>query len=111
MVSYRLLMLAERLLEIEGLKLVQLNTDGLTVALPRDKEDEYSAVCKKWESDVGLELEFVEYEEMMIRDVNSYLAIYKKGGVKRKGLISTKVLVGTRISLRWSFRWLLKLQW
>ena len=80
-----LLMLAERLLEIEGLKLVQLNTDGLTVALPRDKEDEYSAVCKKWESDVGLELEFVEYERMMIRDVNSYLAIYKKGGVKRKG--------------------------
>ena len=32
-----------------------------------------------------LELEFVEYERMMIRDVNSYLAIYKKGGVKRKG--------------------------
>lgn len=80
-----LLMLAERLLEIEDLKLIQLNTDGLTVALPRNKEDEYSAVCKKWEKDVGLDLEFVEYEKMMIRDVNNYIAIYKKGGVKRKG--------------------------
>lgn len=80
-----LLMLAERLLEIEGLKLVQLNTDGLTVALPRDKEDDYFIATNKWEKYVGLDLEFVEYKQMMIRDVNSYLAIYKKGGIKRKG--------------------------
>ena len=80
-----LLMLAERLLEIEGLKLVQLNTDGLTVALPVDNQEEYTNICKQWETDVGLQLEFVDYTRMMIRDVNSYLAMYKKGGTKRKG--------------------------
>lgn len=80
-----LLMLAEQLLEIEGLKLVQLNTDGLTVALPVNKEEEYKEVCEQWEKQVGLQLEFVDYSRMMIRDVNNYIAVYKKGGVKRKG--------------------------
>ena len=80
-----LLMLTERLLEIEGLKLVQLNTDGLTVALPNDKEKEYRLICNNWEKDVKLQLEYVEYSRMMIRDVNNYVALYKQGGVKRKG--------------------------
>lgn len=80
-----LLMLADRLLHIEGLKLVQLNTDGLTVAMLRSTEEEYNAVCKQWQSDVGLELEFVDYSKMWIRDVNNYYAMYTNGKVKRKG--------------------------
>ena len=80
-----LLMLAEKLIAIEGLKLIQLNTDGLTVALPIGKEDEYSVICNKWERQVGLQLEFVDYSKMYIRDVNNYIAMYKEGGVKRKG--------------------------
>ena len=80
-----LLMLAEKLITIEGLRLIQLNTDGLTVALPVDKEDEYSEICKVWEEKVGLQLEYVDYSKMYIRDVNNYIAVYKKGGVKRKG--------------------------
>jgi len=80
-----LLMLVDKLLEIEGLKLVQLNTDGVTVALPRDAEDLYKQVCQQWEIDVKLQLEYVDYSAMYIRDVNSYIAVYSKGGVKRKG--------------------------
>lgn len=80
-----LLMLAERLLDIDGLKLIQLNTDGLTVALPIGAEDKYSECCNQWEKDVKLQLEFVDYSNMYIRDVNSYIALYKNGGVKRKG--------------------------
>lgn len=80
-----LLMLAEKLLEIDDLKLIQLNTDGLTVALPRNKEDAYKVVCESWEKQVGLQLEFVDYSRMMIRDVNNYLAVYKEGCAKRKG--------------------------
>lgn len=80
-----LLLLAEKLIEIEGLRLIQLNTDGLTVALPVDKEDEYAKICKTWEKQVGLQLEFVDYSKMYIRDVNNYIAMYKEGGVKRKG--------------------------
>lgn len=80
-----LLMLADRLLGIEGLKLVQLNTDGLTVAMLRETEDEYNRICADWQRDVKLELEFVDYSKMVIRDVNNYLAQYTNGKVKRKG--------------------------
>ena len=58
-----LLMLADRLLQIEGLKLIQLNTDGITVALLRETEEQYNTVCKQWEKDVGLELEFADYSK------------------------------------------------
>lgn len=80
-----LLMLADRLLGIEGLKLVQLNTDGLTVAMLRNTEEQYNEICKQWQKDVALELEFVDYSKMMIRDVNNYTALYTNGKTKRKG--------------------------
>lgn len=80
-----LLLLAEKLLEIPDLKLVQLNTDGMTVALRRDTEDEYKEICSNWEKQVGLQLEYNDYSKMFIRDVNSYCAIYTNGKVKYKG--------------------------
>jgi len=45
----------------------------------------YKQVCQQWELDVKLQLEYVDYSAMYIRDVNSYIAAYSKGGVKRKG--------------------------
>ena len=80
-----LLMLADRLLQIPKLKLVQLNTDGLTVAMTRDSEEQYKAICMQWQKDVKLELEFVDYQNMYIRDVNNYIAVYTNGKTKRKG--------------------------
>lgn len=80
-----LLMLADRLLDIEGLKLVQLNTDGLTVAMLRNTEQQYNQICEQWQKDVVLELEFVDYSKMIIRDVNNYIAVYTNGKTKRKG--------------------------
>lgn len=80
-----LCLLAEKLLKIAGLKLVQVNTDGITVAVPRDKKEEYFAVCQEWQDRVGLQLEFAEYSKMYIRDVNNYIAVYTDGKLKRKG--------------------------
>ena len=80
-----LLMLADRLLQINGLKLIQLNTDGLTVAMLRETEEQYKEICTQWQKDVGLELEFVDYSKMIIRDVNNYIAVYTNGKTKRKG--------------------------
>jgi hypothetical protein len=73
-----LCLLVDRLLDINGLKLVAVNTDGVTIALRRDTEDEYYSFCKQWEQDVKLQLEYVEYKKMFIRDVNSYVAVYKE---------------------------------
>lgn len=80
-----LCLLAEKLLDIEGLKLIQVNTDGVTVALPIDAEEQYMQICKEWQEQVKLELEFADYSKMAIRDVNNYIAVYTNGKVKRKG--------------------------
>jgi hypothetical protein len=80
-----LCLLAEKLMDIEGLSLVQVNTDGITVKLPRSKRDQYDRVCDAWQKQVGLQLEYAEYSKMIIRDVNNYIAVYTDGSVKRKG--------------------------
>ncbi len=80
-----LLMFADMLLQIEGLKIIQMNTDGLTVAMLRETEEQYKEVCNKWQKTVKLDLEFVDYSKMIIRDVNNYIALYTNGKVKRKG--------------------------
>lgn len=80
-----LCLLAERLLEIDNLKIIQMNTDGLTVKKPRSSKSQYQAVCAKWMQDVRLELEFAEYETMYISNVNNYIAKYTNGKVKYKG--------------------------
>ena len=55
-----LCLLAERLIEIEGCTLCQVNTDGVTVRLPRESLDEYERICCQWEKDVGLQLEYAD---------------------------------------------------
>lgn len=81
-----LCLLAEKLMTIQGLQLIQVNTDGVTVKIPRSKRAEYDVVCKAWQEQVKLELEFAEYSKMFIRDVNNYIAVYTNGKVKRKGV-------------------------
>ena len=68
----------DRLLDIPDLQIVQVNTDGVTVKHPRKYEEQYYSICKKWEEDVQLELEFANYKSMHIRDVNSYIAVYEE---------------------------------
>lgn len=80
-----LCMLAERLLKIEGLELIQVNTDGVTAMVPKEYTDLSDQITNQWEKEVKLELEMAEYAMMAIRDVNNYIAIYTNGKVKRKG--------------------------
>ena len=80
-----LCLLAERLMEIKGLQLIQVNTDGMTVKKPRSSKEQYHSICKQWMKDVKLELEFADYKSMHIRDVNNYIACYTNGKVKFKG--------------------------
>ena len=80
-----LCLLAEKLLQIEKLKIIQVNTDGITVALPRREKEQYDSICCDWQKQVKLELEFADYSRMIIRDVNNYISLYTNGKVKRKG--------------------------
>jgi hypothetical protein len=80
-----LCMLAERLMKIPTLELIQINTDGLTVRLYRAYCDELKSIQRAWEEQTQLTLEDVIYKTMMIRDVNNYVAVKEDGSVKRKG--------------------------
>lgn len=78
------LMLAEWLLSV-GLEIIQANTDGITLYLPRVQLSNVRQICAEWEKLTDLSLEYVEYSKMAIRDVNNYLAVSTDGKVKRKG--------------------------
>ena len=78
-------LLVERFLTIPNLSVIQANTDGITVKLPRKYESEYISICDQWQKQVKLELEYADYASMHIRDVNNYIAKYTNGKVKLKG--------------------------
>ncbi len=80
-----LCMLAQYLIDIPGLTMVQINTDGLTVRCPRGHIEDMKRICKWWEGYTCLELESVVYSRMFIRDVNNYIAEKTNGKLKRKG--------------------------
>ena len=58
-----LCLLAEKLLTIEGLKIIQVNTDGVTVAVPIDKETDIIKYFIDGRTS-GLQLEFADYSKM-----------------------------------------------
>lgn len=80
-----LCLLAENLLDIPDLLMIQANTDGLTVRCPRKYVDHMNKICEWWQKYTCLELEHVTYKRMFIRDVNSYIAEKENGKLKRKG--------------------------
>lgn len=71
-----LCMLAEQLLKIPKLTMIQANTDGITYRCPRVYLDHARKVCEWWEQVTGLNLEYAHYSRMLIRDVNNYIAEY-----------------------------------
>lgn len=80
-----LCMLAELVMQIPGLTMIQINTDGITVHIPRSRIDEFEQLTKQWERYTLLELEQARYNRMWVRDVNSYIAESESGKCKLKG--------------------------
>ena len=84
-----LCMLAEMIMETipnNDVIMLQINTDGLTIKVKRIYKDTVKSICEEWEEITkGLTLEVAEYDLMVIRDVNNYLARYTNGNIKRKG--------------------------
>lgn len=80
-----LCMLAEWLRCEDGLQMIQINTDGLTVRIRKSLVDWMKQTCAAWEEHTGLQLESAQYRSMFIRDVNSYIAVGTSGKVKRIG--------------------------
>jgi len=83
-------MLAERMMMIPGLTMVQANTDGITVRVPREHLWAVETVAGWWQAHTGLVMETVEYGAMFVRDVNNYLSVTTGGKIKRKGAYEYK---------------------
>lgn len=75
-------MLAESLSGIPDSKLIMMNTDGLEIRIPRKSEQEFTKRCKEWEESTDLELEFDEYDKIILSDVNNYIGIFSKKKAK-----------------------------
>lgn len=78
-------MLAEWVMELDGVTLIQANTDGITCRVHRGSRDAFMQLCRDWEAMTKLGLEDVTYDRMFVRDVNSYVGDYGGGKVKRIG--------------------------
>lgn len=81
-----LTLLIDRFLTIPSLKVLQANTDGVTVMLNRTDVDQYYKICKGWENKTRLQLEYKEYKKMVIANVNNYCSEDIDGDKKYKGL-------------------------
>lgn len=99
-----LTMLAERIADA-GFQIESVNTDGITTFVNKNRIEEYQNICKNWESEIGLELEFAYYYKIFRRNVNSYFAWYAdKNGealykndkpyIKEKGEFLTSIVLG-----------------
>lgn len=80
-----LTMLIEQLCESFDCEILQSNTDGVTMKILRKDVEKYYEICNKWQEYTKLELEYVEYSKMVIRDVNNYLSVKTDGKIKYKG--------------------------
>jgi hypothetical protein len=84
-------MLAESYMDqVPGLEMLQINTDGITIRVPRKQLKLVEKINKDWMEKTSLILESVEYKKMVIRDVNNYLAVSMKDKVKKKGIFETE---------------------
>lgn len=90
-----LCMLAEKFSMISGVRMIQINTDGITLQFPDTARSAVEAVCSWWQGVTRLDLEYALYDVMFIRDVNNYLARTVGGKIKRKGVYDYEMRSGS----------------
>lgn len=71
--------------EIKGLRIVQLNTDGIMVECDKKDYDTLTAICAEWQSRTGFNLEEDTVIKIAQKDVNNYVEVQPGGKAKAKG--------------------------
>ena len=89
-----LLMLIEPLVQIEGLEIINVNTDGVCFIAPKNKKIVINEICKWWELTTSLELGYEYYQKFVSRNVNNYIAIDNKNNVIRKSIYAHSTDLG-----------------
>lgn len=82
-----LTMLLDNLLSsIPNIKVLQANTDGITIMYPRVHQNQVHKIYDSQTTIDSIPYEVVEYTKMIIKDVNNYISIDKNGDTKTKGV-------------------------
>ena len=79
-----LLMLIEKY-ELEGIKVISANTDGVTILVKKTSVDKMHEINQWWMDVTQYELERTDYQRIVFSTVNDYIAIKTDGEVKKKG--------------------------
>jgi hypothetical protein len=81
-----LLELAERLhKEVEGLRIFQINTDGIMVEFDDSQYDQVQDILNEWQTRTGFTLEEDSITQLVQKDVNGYIEVQPSGKFKTKG--------------------------
>jgi hypothetical protein len=81
----QLAMLAEWLLRVPTVAIIQINTDGITYQINEDYLPQAKELETEWQKLTKLVLDDASYKRMFIRDVNNYIAEDTEGALKLKG--------------------------
>ena len=93
-----LLMLTERV-TAKGAKVVSANTDGIVIKCKKSDYEAIHKACNDWEIDCDFTLEETFYSALYSKDVNNYIAVTTKGGVKTKGAYAKPSLMKNTVNL------------
>jgi len=78
-------MLAEQCI-LHGFELIQVNTDGVLIRLPKSKRRFLDNIVNQWMKLTNLKLDYDFFQSIFQRDVNNYMGVYMDGSIKYKGI-------------------------
>ena len=71
--------------EVDGLKIISLNTDGIMVEFDENQYDKVLEITREWQDRTGFELEEDRIKKVCQANVNNYILIMEDGSIKIKG--------------------------
>lgn len=71
--------------DVEGLKIIQINTDGIMVECDKVLIREIDIICEEWQKRTGFTLEEDKVIKIAQKDVNNYIEVQADGTSKAKG--------------------------
>ena len=84
--------LIEKMMHVDGYRLAQANTDGVTFLAKRSAKRQINDVCREWMKLTNLELEGAKYSKLFMKNVNNYLGVDEDdGSIKRKGMLYCRI--------------------
>ena len=77
-------------LELNGIHVISANTDGIIIKLPRDKQEIFEDITKRWNETNKMGADSEDYKAYFARDVNNYFAVWSDEEIEAKGALDPK---------------------